>query len=125
MGRTGRCAPILRLRSGHRREIPIAAQADLLSALDRSGAALYAPPEAKDHGSLGRLQGRIPAEPSSTVIVDDAVTTGASIARGAAALREEGVEPAAAAVLLCRDAAAAENLQHHGFWLLAVATITG
>ena len=124
MGRTGRCAPTLRLRSGHRRGIPIAAQADLLSALDRSGAALYALPEAKDHGSLGRLQGRISAEPSSTVIVDDAVTTGASIARCAAALREEGVEPAAA-VLLCRDAAAAANLQHHGIRLLAMATITG
>ncbi len=78
MGRTGRCAPTLRLRSGHRRGIPIAAQADPLSALDRSGAALYA-------------------------------------------LREEGVEPAAA-VLLCRAAA---NLQHHGIRLLAVATITG
>ena len=122
MWRTGRCAPTLRLRSGHRRGIPIAAQADLLSALDRSGAALYALPEAKDHSSLGRLQGRIPAEPSSTVIVDDAVTTGASIARCAAALREGGVEPAAA-VLLCRDAAAAANLQHHGIRLLA--TITG
>ena len=125
MGRTGRCAPTLRLRSGHRRGIPIAAQAALLSALDSSGAAitaLYALPEAKDHG---RLQGRIPARPSSTVIVDDAVTTGASIARCAAALREEGIEPAAAAVLLCRDAAAAANLQHHGIRLLAVATITG
>ena len=124
MGRTGRCAPTLRLRSGHRRGIPIAAQADLLSALDRSGAALCALPEAKDHGSLGRLQGRISAGPSSTVIVDDAVTTGASIARCAAALREEGVEPAAA-VLLCRDAAAAANLQHHGIRLLAMATIAG
>jgi orotate phosphoribosyltransferase len=65
--------------------------------------------EAKAHGTGGRLVGPVFAG-DRTVVVEDAVTTGGSMASAIEALRAEGVEVIQAIVLVDRSGGAAGEL---------------
>jgi len=65
--------------------------------------------EAKEHGTGGRLVGPVFAG-DRAVVVEDAVTTGGSMAAAIEALREEGVEVIQAIVLVDRSGGAAGEL---------------
>jgi orotate phosphoribosyltransferase len=76
--------------------------------------------EVKEHGTGGRLVGPVVAG-DRAVVVEDAVTTGASMAAAVEALRAEGIEVVQAIVLVDRsDGAAAELMDGLGVPLIAL-----
>lgn len=76
--------------------------------------------EAKAHGTGGRLVGPVYAG-DRAVVVEDAVTTGGSMAAAIEALREEGVEVIQAIVLVDRsDGTAGELLARLGVPLVSL-----
>ncbi len=78
--------------------------------------------EAKAHGTGGRLVGPVVAG-DRAVVVEDTVTTGASMAAAVEALREEGIEVIQAVVLVDRsDGAAGRLLGSMGVPLVSVLT---
>ena len=99
---------------------PIAVATAVLS--DRPLRAFCVRKEAKGHGTGGRLVGPIVAG-DRTVVVEDTVTTGQSMAAAIDALQEEGVEVVQAIVLVDRsDGAAAILLAEQGVPLVALLT---
>jgi orotate phosphoribosyltransferase len=86
---------------------PIAVATAVLA--DRPLRAFSVRKEAKEHGTGGRLVGPIFAG-DRAVVVEDAVTTGASMAAAIEALRAEGVDVIQAIVLVDRSDGAARDL---------------
>lgn len=86
---------------------PIAVATAVLA--DRPLRAFSVRKEAKSHGTGGRLVGPVVAG-DRAVVVEDTVTTGASMADAIAALQDEGVHVVQAIVLVDRSAGAAAKL---------------
>ena len=67
--------------------------------------------DVKPHGTMKLIEGPIPAAPCNVVIVDDVVTTGASILKAIDAVEKHGAKVLLAISVLDRDAGAREALQ--------------
>lgn len=99
---------------------PIAVATAAMS--DRPLRAFSVRKEAKEHGAGGRLVGPIVAG-DRAVVVEDTVTTGASMASAIEVLQSEGVEVVQAIVLVDRsDGAAAKLLTALGVPLVSLLT---
>jgi len=77
----------------------------------------------KEHGIPREIEGELEGG-SRIVIVDDVLTTGGSILRAARALREVGLVPVGATVVVDREQGGAEALAEAGLWLRSVLKIT-
>jgi len=78
--------------------------------------------EVKGHGMGRRIEGRYKAG-SQVVLVDDVATTGGSLLGAIDALREEGLEPLGAFVVVDRLQGAETNLEGKGVSFTSLATI--
>jgi len=78
--------------------------------------------EVKGHGMGRRIEGRYKAG-SQVVLVDDVATTGGSLLGAIDALREEGLEPLGAFVVVDRLQGAEANLEGKGVSFTSLATI--
>ena len=77
--------------------------------------------EAKDHGTGQRIEGGLPTD-ARVVIVEDAVTSGASAIRAIEAVRKHGATVAGVICLVDRDEGGRANLDELGVPLLAAFT---
>jgi orotate phosphoribosyltransferase len=69
--------------------------------------------EVKQHGTRKKIEGNLP-DRAKVIVVDDVVTTGGSIDKAIAAVRERGGEIVAVLSIVDRDAGAAEHFASEG-----------
>ncbi len=70
--------------------------------------------ERKAHGTRKRIEGPLPEEPSRVVIVDDVVTSGASILRAIDAIQQKNHSVVRALSIVDREEGAVERLRDQG-----------
>ncbi len=98
--------------------IPLAAYVAALKSIPMG----YVRLEVKGHGTGSRVEGDLSG--FKVVVLDDVVTTGSSMLRAVRALRAEGVDVIAAAVVIDREQGARRALEGEGVELLALARVT-
>jgi len=70
--------------------------------------------EVKAHGTMKQIEGPLPPAPCKVVIIDDVVTSGASILKAVDAVERAGCEIVLALSVLDRNAGAADALARRG-----------
>ncbi len=74
--------------------------------------------EAKAHGTGKRIEGGLPAD-ARVVVIEDAITSGASALDAISAVREHGVEVLGVFCLVDRDEGGRERIEDSGYAVLA------
>ncbi|HMK90059.1 MAG TPA: orotate phosphoribosyltransferase [Methylocystis sp.] len=84
--------------------------------------AFFVRKEAKQHGTRERIDGFTGAEGDEILVVDDVATTGGSLLKTIAALKEEGLQRTArtALVIVDREEGARENLAAEGIEMVSL-----
>lgn len=80
--------------------------------------------EVKSHGTRKRIEGLIPDSPSNVVIIDDVVTSGASVIQAIDEVRALGHHVLLAISVLDREAGGREALEQRGVRYQPLVTIT-
>ena len=80
--------------------------------------------EVKGHGTMKQIEGPIPPPPCKVVIIDDVVTSGASILKAIDAVERAGCEVLLALSVLDRNVGAGEAIGRRGIPYRALVTLT-
>ena len=109
--------------------VPLAAAVSLLSYrnsfADPSAAVLdtfFVRPEPKGHGTGKQVEGQIASEGSPLLLIDDVLTTGGSILKAVAPLRESGCLIEKVLVIVDRQEGGRENLEKEGLSVGSILT---
>lgn len=79
--------------------------------------------EAKDHGTMGRIEGNVSAG-DDVIIIDDVVTTGGSTIKAIGAAKKAGLNIIAVIILLDRcESGGRENIERLGYPVHSILTI--
>ena len=100
---------------------PIVSSVSLLSHLDNRGlAGLIVRKEPKKHGTMSYVEGPALEKGSKVAVVEDVVTSGASLLRAIDRIAAAGYEPVQALTILDREEGGREVIEERGFSLQAL-----